>query len=247
MQDGGWRSGWIAVGATVLLVGFLPVWLLLVRRPEDVGLTVDRQSVTAVPAVPEPQFSRAEAMRTPAFRLLALFTVLVFPVQAGVSLHQAPHLVERGLDPLVVATVVSIFSALSAVASVGVGFLPRRWPLRYTMAVGSALLGLGAMAMIWIDSALEAYIAAGIFGLGIGSVLTLVPIAWADYFGRGSYGAIRGTALSVQVLAQAAGPLVSGALRDWTGDYVRSLELFVVLALLAIIVALAARPPRAES
>jgi OFA family oxalate/formate antiporter-like MFS transporter len=245
MQDGGWRSGWIAVGGTVLLVGLLPVWLLLVRRPEDVGLTVDRRSVATAPAAPEPQFSRAEAMRTPAFRLLALFTALVFPVQAGVSLHQAPHLVERGLDPLVVATVVSVFSALSAVASVGVGFLPRRWPLRYMMAMGSALLGLGAMAMIWIDSAAEAYVAAGLFGLGIGCVLTLVPIAWADYFGRGSYGAIRGAALSVQVLAQATGPLVSGALRDWTGDYVLSLELFAGLALLAISVALAARPPRA--
>src|SRR5882757_2833738 len=42
MRDGGWRSGWVAIGATVLIVGFLPVWLFLVRRPEDVGLVPDR-------------------------------------------------------------------------------------------------------------------------------------------------------------------------------------------------------------
>ena len=47
--------------------------------------------------------------------------------------------------------------------------------------------------------------------------MTLLPVAWADYFGRESYGAIRGVALSLQVLAQAAGPLLSGALRDWSG------------------------------
>src|SRR6185503_10262113 len=34
----GWRTGWLAVGATVLLIGFVPTWLLMVRRPEDVGL-----------------------------------------------------------------------------------------------------------------------------------------------------------------------------------------------------------------
>jgi hypothetical protein len=96
MRDGGWRSGWMAIGATVLIVGFLPVWLFLVRRPEDVGLVPDSIAAGAHSAAPEPRFSRAEAMRTQAFWLLSLYTVLLFPVQAGVSLHQAPHLIERG-------------------------------------------------------------------------------------------------------------------------------------------------------
>ena len=41
MQQQGWRAGWLAVGIAVLLVGFVPAWLLLVRRPEDVGLLPD--------------------------------------------------------------------------------------------------------------------------------------------------------------------------------------------------------------
>ncbi len=40
----GWRLGWLAIGLTTLLVGFLPVWLFMVRRPEDLGLVPDRQS-----------------------------------------------------------------------------------------------------------------------------------------------------------------------------------------------------------
>ena len=59
MQDGGWRDGWVAIGATVLAVGFLPVWLFLVRRPEDVGLVPDRHRRGA-PARPSPS-SRASA------------------------------------------------------------------------------------------------------------------------------------------------------------------------------------------
>ena len=243
MRGGDWRQGWLAIGATVLIVGFVPVWLLLVRRPEDVGLVPDRIVVGASPAALEPRFSRAQAIRTRAFWLLSLYTVLVYPVQAGVSLHQAPHLIERGLSPIVAATVISFFSAMSAVASFGVGFLPRRWPVRYPMLLSAALLSAGSFGLIGVGSARDAYLAAGLFGLGMGGILTLLPMAWADYFGRQSYGAIRSVALSLQVLAQAVGPLLSGALRDWTGNYVDSLMVFAILAALAAAAALAARRP----
>ncbi len=243
MQGSDWRAGWVAIGTTVLVVGFLPAWLLLVRRPEDAGLLPDRLVSPTGQAAPEPRFSRAEAMRTPAFWLLALYTVLVYPVQAGVSLHQAPHLIEQGLSPIVAATVISFFSAMSAVASFGIGFLPRRWPVRFAMSLSGALLAIGTFGLIDIGSAKTAYLAAGVFGLGIGGVMTLLPMAWADYFGRESYGAIRGVALSMQVLAQASGPLLSGALRDWTGNYTWSLLVFGVLAALAAGAAIVARRP----
>ncbi len=244
MQDGGWRHGWVAIGATVLAVGFLPVWLFVVRRPEDVGLRPDR-IVTggAAPAAVEPRFTRAAAMRTGAFWLLSLYTVLVFPVQAGVSLHQAPHLIERGFSPILAATVISFFSAMSAVASFGIGFLPRRWPLRYVMSLAAVLLASGTLGLIGVHAVESAYLFAGLFGLGIGGVMTLLPMAWADYFGRESYGAIRGVALSLQVLAQAAGPVASGMLRDASGNYTGSLILFGVLGSLAAGVALVARRP----
>ena len=58
-----------------------------------------------------------------------------------------------------------------------------------------------------------------------------------------SLDSIRGIALSVQVLAQASGPLLSGILRDWSGNYTASLSCFAVLSLLSVIAAAAARPP----
>lgn len=244
----GWRTGWLAVGATVLIVGFVPNWLLMVRRPEDLGLEPDRRVVPGAPASaplkPEPVFTRSQALRTPAFWLLSLFTLLVYPVQAGVSLHQAPHLIERGLDPTVAATVVSTFSAASAVSSLSFGLAARRLGTRVTLALIGLCMGGGAAVMLGIHAAPEAYAAAILYGCGVGGLITMLPIAWADYFGRRSYGAIRGAALSVQVTAQAAGPLLSGILRDWTGDYALSLEVFTVLALSGAGVALLTRAPR---
>jgi sugar phosphate permease len=249
MQRGGWRSGWLAIGSLTLVVGFLPVWLFMVRRPEDLGLLPDRQPTPDIaarsqPQLDEPSFSRREAVGTAAFWLLLLYTVLVYPVQAGVSLHQAAHLIERGIAPTVAATIVSTFSLMSAVASLACGFLPRSLPIRYPLAAIGVFLAIATLLMIGISSSGQGYVAAALFGFGIGGLLTLLPIAWADYFGRANFAAIRSVALSAQVLAQAAGPLLSGALHDWTGNYKLSLQCFAVLSGLGILAALTARRPK---
>ena len=248
MQQSGWRLGWLAIGVLTLVVGLLPVQLFMVRRPEDLGLIPDRQlplPITARgPVVEEVNFSRREAVGTAAFWLLLLYTVLVYPVQAGVSLHQAAHLIERGVAPTIAAAIVSIFSLTSAVASLACGFLPRSLPIRYPMALIGVLLTLATLLMVGISSAGEGYVAAALFGFGIGGLLTLLPIAWADYFGRANYAAIRSVALSAQVVAQAAGPLLSGVLHDWTGNYMLSLRCFAVLSGFSVLAALMARRPK---
>ena len=255
MAEHGWRGGWVAVGATVLIVGLVPAWLFLVRRPEDVGLLPDGRS-PAAPATgagaggatekvrAEPTFSRAEAMRTPAFWLLALYTIAIFPVQAGVSLHQAPHLIERGLASATAAGIVSAFSLAAGLGSIAFGLAGRGLGIRASLALGAALAAGGTLMMLAIGAPVHGYAAAVCFGAGIGGVLTILPLAWADYFGRSSYGAIRGAALTVQVTAQAAGPLLSGYLRDRTGDYTASLACFAALSGLGVLLALLARAPR---
>jgi OFA family oxalate/formate antiporter-like MFS transporter len=252
MQASGWRTAWLAVGVTVLLIGFLPTWLLHVRRPEDIGQHPDGERpaprATAVAAgapahALEPAFTRRQAVATPAFWLLSLFTLLVYPVQSGISLHQAPFLIERGLDPAVAAGAVSTFALLSGIAGFTFGFWPRRLGLRAALALVGLAFGASCSLMLTVDDAPTAYAAAGLFGIGVGGLITTLPIAWADYFGRRSFGAIRGVALSVQVGAQAMGPVLSGVLRDATGSYNASLITFAVLGFTGLAAALVAAPP----
>ena len=97
--------------------------------------------------------------------------------------------------------------------------------------------------MLGVATPRDGYLAASVFGFGVGGLLTLLPIAWADYYGRASYGAIRGVALSVQVLAQAFGPFLSGILRDQLGSSDPALWCFVALSILSVVAALLAHPP----
>lgn len=268
MAAHGWRAAWFAVGMAVLVIGFLPCWLLLVRRPEDMGLRPDgdgapEKAITAPadpggaltgasvapdpPAVAEPAFTRAQAVRTPAFWLLSLFTLLVYPVQAGVSLHQAPLLIEHGLDARLAALAVSTFSAASALTGFAYGFWPKRVPLNIALVLTALIIAASCLAMKAVDGPAMAYGAAALFGIGIGGLITTLPVAWADYFGRSSYGAIRGVALTVQVVAQASGPLVSGALHDWSGSYGVPMMVFAGLAFAGALAALLIRAPKAAA
>jgi OFA family oxalate/formate antiporter-like MFS transporter len=244
ISSSGWRAGWLVLAAVVLVVGVIPQWLLLVRQPEDAGLTPDgghdgREDRAA--GMAEVAYTPAEARSTPALWLLMAYTLLVFPVQSGFSLHQAPHLIERGLSPGAAAGVVSAFSAAVAAASLCFGLL--RAPARVSLCAGALLMALGAALMHEVQGAALALTASIVFGTGIGALLTMLPVAWANYFGRAHFGAIRGFTLPAQVGGQALGPLLAGGLRDLSGDYRTGLVLFAVLSVLAAVLALFARPP----
>jgi sugar phosphate permease len=247
----GWRTAWLVIGAVVLLVGFLPAWLLMIRRPEDIGqvpegsLPTPASAGSAGPtrADVEPVFTRAEALRTRAFWMLSLFTLMVYPVQAGMSLHQAVHLIERGLSSGAAAVSVGVLTLSSIVSTFAFGVIPRRIGVPVALAVTGVLLIGSALGMAAATAFPLAVVSAALFGLGVGGLQVVLPVAWADYFGRRNFGAIRGVALTIQVSAQATGPLASGLLRDWTGDYNASLITFAALSAIGALAALLIRPP----
>ena len=242
-----WRTAWIVVGAIVLFVGVMPNTFLMIQRPEAVSLrpyqidqhpTQIKENAQNRDVEAEPSFTRGEASRTRTFWILIAFSVFIYPVQAGVSLHQAPHLIDRGLSMAVAATAVSSFSFMAAIGGLVFGQLELRIGSRRTLAASAVLMALGTGGMLMVSNAWTAYLSAITFGVGIGGLLTILPVAWADSFGRGNLGSIRGISLPMQAVAQASGPVISGALFDITGDYDTSLILFCIFGFGAAILAL---------
>ena len=102
----------------------------------------------------------------------------------------------------------------------------------------AATAGLFATA----DSVMEALAYASLFGFSLGGLLTVPPVAFANYFGRGSLGAIRGLTEPFNSLGQAIGALLSGAIFDLTGSYGIAFTSYAILGLLTLFLILAARP-----
>jgi MFS family permease len=138
---------------------------------------------------------------------------------------------------------VGVLTLSSIVSTFAFGVIPRRIGVPVALAVTGVLLIGSALGMAAATAFPLAVVSAALFGLGVGGLQVVLPVAWADYFGRRNFGAIRGVALTIQVSAQAIGPLASGLLRDWTGDYTASLITFAALSAIGALAALLIRPP----
>ena len=89
-----------------------------------------------------------------------------------------------------------------------------------------------------------AFIVAAIFGIGLGGLLVVPPVALAHYFGRKSLGAIRGVTEPFVSGGQAVGAIGAGIVFDVTGSYSGTFPMFTMAAVLAIILLALTRRPK---
>ena len=244
-----WQRAWIVLGVMVWAVALLPVSLLIAQRPEDVGLRPDgdmeRPSKTSgdYSDRDEPEWTLKQAMYTPALWILAAATGALFLMQTGINIHLAAYLRDQGLGQTVATLGITVNATCLGVGSVVWGWIVERVPARYVLAAVAATMATGAYMFIKVDTAPEALGYSALFGLGLGGMLAVPPVAYADYFGRRSLGAIRGVTEPFASLGQAIGALVSGVIFDLTGRYFVAFIVFAVLGALTAVVTLMARPP----
>jgi len=253
-----WQVAWTALGLYTLAAGIMPALLFMVRRPEDMGLEIDPVpnggASTEVPAgqtelysKPEAQFTLEQALQTRAFWVLAGFSAVGFMAQAGVSLHHVSHYIHIGLPGPQAAIMASIF----AFAQVPTGFLwsgiTRDIPIRVALALAGLFVAMGAAGTAFSTSVWNGVISAGFLGTGVGGLHLLLRLAWAEYYGRHHLGAIRGVTLPVQIGGQAVGPVMAGAVFDYTDSYIGAFLFFAVVVSIGSVLILTAVPPDAES
>ena len=100
--------------------------------------------------------------------------------------------------------------------------------------------------LIHADSPGLAYLYGVWYGLVFGSMVTMMEVVYAEYFGRESLGSIRGAVAPIQMVFNAAGPVLAGWAFDVTGSYVQIFWAYAALLVLAAVwMSLARRPRRA--
>lgn len=258
----GWRTSWAALGMYTLAIGVLPVLLLMVRRPEDIGLEVDGTSsprptdVDLAPGQPAAQpatrptdarselnLTVREAMHTRAFWILALFSVAGFIVQAGVSLHQVAHFINQGVPGPAAALTASIFAIAQTIGVIMWATLARRIPLRFLLSAAGFMAATGTIGIASSSTMIGGAPSAFILGMAVGGFHLVLRLIYADYYGRQYLGSIRGLTIGAQISGQVMGPLIAGLMFDYTQSYWIPFSAFAVTVSLAALVVLAATPP----
>ena len=257
----GWRTAWTFLGVLSLTVGIFPSLVLMARRPEDMGLEADpvatakpeEQAVSEVPGDSrddsgdgpgETNYTVSQALKTQAFWILAAFTAAGFMVQGGVSLHQVAHYINQGLPGPMAALSAGAYAAAQIAGGLVWGFLGRRVPVRFLLALAAMVVGVAVLSTIVSSSLPTALASAASVGFGVAGLHLLVRLAWADYYGRQHLGAIRGLTLSAQVGGQALGPVLAGFLFDITNSYQLSFLVFASAVFSGGLLVLAAVPPK---
>lgn len=243
----GWRSGFVALGVIVLVLGVLPSLIFVRRRPEDIGLHPDGLTAVSPSIVTQPplevDWPRSEALRTRAFWLLTAATSMSMMAGGALNLHMIPYVQDKGLPTAVAVSVLSLLAIVSGAGSFLGGFVERRLGGRWTFALSLSGQALAMVILLNVRDLWTAYGFAVYYGLVFGTTVTMHSMIFATYFGRLALGSIRGIASPIQLAANALGPFAGGLIHDVTGSYVLAFGGFGVLyTVAALCVLLAAQP-----
>ena len=225
IAQSGWRDAWFVLSVVVFVVALLPVALLISEQPEDLGLSPDGDGADntsdadedADSVTEEPNWTSSDAMRTPALWLLALATGMMFFMHAGSNTHAAAFFQDQGLGVVTAGVSISLNAIFLGISSLVWGRIVERVPVRFVMAAVAINLAIGAFLFTLTDTTVEALAFSAFFGFGLGGMLVVPPVAYADYFGRPALGTIRGITEPFTTLGQAVGVMIPGLIFDFVG------------------------------
>jgi MFS family permease len=251
LQSYGWRATAFGSGIIAIVVG-LPLAMVIRRRPEDHGLTVDglppktpetTQELRALSL--ERDFTAREALRTPAFWLLSLGHGFALLVVHAVSVHSITHM-NQGLGYSVEqAALVYTLLTISQIGGVGIGWLiGDRYKKRLIAAVCMLMHSAGLLMLAYAVNVAMVVAFAVLHGSAWGLRGPFMQAIRADYFGRSAIGMILGLSFMIIVVGQVGGPMIAGILADLTGDYRLGFTIIALLAGLGSLFFVLARKPK---
>ncbi|HIF44203.1 MAG TPA: MFS transporter [Dehalococcoidia bacterium] len=253
LSNWGIGAAWVALGVTVLGVAVLPSALLIVDRPEDVGLEPDGLPSGPPESMPvylqltqdpiEIDWTLREAMGTKSLWIMVGVVGTLFMTQAGVSVHIGAFYQDRGLGITAVASAITINGIVSGIGSLVWGAIIERAPVQRVMVVLMVLSATSTFLLFTVHSLAAAFAVSAVIGVVAAGGNVIPPVAYASYFGRRSIGSIRGIGETGVQVGQTIGPLLSGLAFDINGSYKVAFLTFAIVALIGSVVIATASPP----
>jgi MFS family permease len=262
----GWRMAWGALGAVVFLISGIPALVFLRHRPEDMGLCPDGASpasgkggtsrppdrLDACAADSEPVWTRAQATRTKAFWVLTVLNSLIPFAQAGINFHIYPFLTDQGFSATTAVWILTTFAVSGMAGSAAWGILTERYRIQNLLTVNVIGNGLIFLLLYWavqfrFDGAwgtAAVFLLAALHGLFHGGRNPMIPVIWANFFGRRSLGSIYSLGNPFYFTANAIGPVFAGLFFDLFGNYAFPFYFFVIIFLISGIITLRMQPPK---
>ena len=224
VSDQGWRAALIALAGILFLLTVVPHAIFLRRRPEDLGLLPDGETVrdqpgnVSAPSLPSGAELR-EALRDPAFWWLAAGFALETISEVAVGVYLIAYLTDRGDGARFAAFATGLIGAAQVAARILATMLGHRVsPVTLTGAVFALQAVALAILLEWQVSA-GVLVAVLLLGMGRGVVTLMRAGLVADFYGRRNFGAINGSLALILNGARALAPIGAGIAFGLLGGY----------------------------
>jgi MFS family permease len=218
----GWRGALQGLGVLIVVLA-LPAAFFVKESP---GSRAEPEQ-SARPLAPV-----GEALRTPAFYLLALGSMCSIAAVGGTNQHLKLLLtLDHGYPQGDAARIISLVLGFSIVGRLAMGWLADRFPRKYVMLLIYLLVASAIPLLFFASSPWAMYAFAALFGVGLGGEYLIIPLVAGDLFGVRVLGRVMGIVLTSDGVAEALAPMLVGYMRDRQGSYHLG---FVVLIGMAI-------------
>ena len=246
----GWQYTWHILGILVLIFGVLPSFLFIQETPESINLLPDGKSACDKPKEGPTVLQESviwtlsRAIRTTAIWQLGIGGGFLYIIHSGVNTHIASHIQSMELSAGIAAAAVSTNAIFTGIGGLGWGWIIERVPARFCYALVAGIMAISSFLFIFVENGSLAIVVSALFGISLGGMLVVPPVAIADYFGRTSMGSIRGFTEPFYTAGQAIGAVLSGVIYDTTGNYEIAFMSMAFIGFLAILLTVSAKVPQ---
>jgi len=186
---------------------------------------------------PEDGLTLRDAVRHPAFWILAFGFVVCGWTMAFPNTHFLAYADDMGMSVLHAANTISVTAIFSILGSVLLGLAADRFRRTSVLALTYALRGLAFLLLLWLPAGNLLYVYGLVLGISWTATTPLTAAIAADRYGPKNLGFIFGSLFTFMNLGFGLGSFLGGVIFEASGGYQLALIVNVALGIAAAIAA----------
>ncbi len=242
----GWRTTLIILGVGMWIIG-VPAAVIMRNKPEDNDRTPhetqnDQSGPVSKRQANVASFRYREVFKKKSFMYVSLAEMIRLIVLMAVVTHIMPYLNTLEIPRMSSGLIAAGIPLLSIIGRFGFGWLGDHFEKKYVMVVSYSLMGLGMLALCYVQFTGVLYIFLFMFSNGFGGITTLRGALLREYYGKYNFGKLMGIMLGFGACGGIIGPTAAGWVFDRMQSYYSVWLAFSALIGLAIMLILKIEP-----
>jgi MFS family permease len=210
-----WRTTMLILAGVVAAI-MIPVSLLVRRPPALAGAATAKAPVNAVP---QPDITLAQALKSPQFIILLVTNFFCCATHSGPIIHTVSYAISCGIPLIAAVSIYSVEGFAGLFGRIGFGLLGDRFGAKRVLVIGLLVQAFGALAYVFVRDLAAFYAVAAVFGFIYAGVMPLYSVLVRENFPIRMLGTVIGGTSMAGGLGMATGPIAGGLIYDTFASY----------------------------